>query len=136
MDNYSFLADLLNKFHTSLPWIQFIWIAAISTFLFGLGWCIKDIFIAFAKSIQETVIAFAKKAKPEGELVYTIYRNDEDELCVYCHNATAQQIEGNNVVLLPIGEKPKQINEKPNNDSEENESFEDDDLDGKKGKSI
>ena len=109
MDNYSFLADLLNKFHTSLPWIQFIWIAAISIFLLNLGWCIKEIFVAFAK-----------RAKPEGELVCTIYRNNEDKFLAYSHKTPYELMDSNNILKRLIGGKSKQIEgeitEKANND--------------------
>lgn len=96
MDNYSFLADLLNKFHTSRPWIQFFCIVSIPTFLFSLGWCIKEIFVAFAQ-----------RAKPEGELVCTIYRNDEDKFSVYSHTPY-KQVDSNNILKLLTGKKPKQ----------------------------
>ncbi|MDD9798756.1 MAG: hypothetical protein OXT03_06685 [Alphaproteobacteria bacterium] len=128
MDNYSFLADLLNKFHTSLPWIQFFWIISVSTFLFSVGWCIKEIFISFAQ-----------RAKPKGELICTIYRNDEDKFLVYSHSATQEQVDSDTILSLltggkqklPTWQKPKQIIEKANTDGKKNKSPENDDLDGK-----
>jgi len=112
MGDYSFLADVLNKCHTSPPWIQFFWVVSIPAFLFGLGWCIKEIFVAFAQ-----------RAKPEGELVYTIYRTDEDKFVVYSH-APYEQIDSNNLLNLLIGgkaklskwKKPKQSTESDNKD--------------------
>jgi len=111
MGDYSVLADMLNKFHTSTGWIQFFWIVSIPAFLLGLCWCFKEICIAFANSIEKTFIAFANRSPaPEGELLYAIYRNDKQKLVLYCNNITQEEMRAHNLILpLPMGEEPNQI---------------------------
>jgi len=109
MGDYSVLADMLNKFHTSTPLIQALWIILLSLVLLGLGWYFKEICIAFANSIEKTVATFANRGRPAGESIYTIHRNDADEWVVYYNNPTPTQIESHNLVILPTGEGSNQI---------------------------
>lgn len=101
MNEYSLWADLLNKYHTSPEWIQVLWLFAIPLLLFGLGWCLKEAVVAFAK----------RKQPPRGELVYSIYRNNDNELLVYKHSETLEQANTDNLILLPATEKPEKIKE-------------------------
>lgn len=140
MGDYSFLADMLNKFHTSKPLIQLVLAVVTPLFLLGLGWYLKEICIAFANSIEKAVIAFANKGQPEGDLAYSVYRNDADEWVVYYNNPTPTQIDSHNVVILPTGAEPKQIGgqieEKTDDNGGANESVADDNSNGEGRRSI
>lgn len=75
MSDYSLWADMLNKFHTSVPWIQLIWLVVIPLLFFGILWCIKEVFLAFIRN----------RTGEHVKLIYTIYRDDKNELLVYKH---------------------------------------------------
>jgi hypothetical protein len=46
MQEYSFLADMLSKFHTSSELIKVLLLTMIPALLFGLFWCIKEVLVA------------------------------------------------------------------------------------------
>ncbi len=99
MNEYSLWADLLNKFHTSPEWIQVLWLLAVPMLLFGLCWCIKEVLVAFARRREDA----------KGDLLYSIYRNSDNELLVYRHAEALEQVSTGNMILLPATEKPKEI---------------------------
>ena len=99
MNEYSLWADMLNKFHTSPEWIQVLWLLAVPLFLFGLCWCVKEVLVAFAR----------KRENAKGELLYSIYRNSDNELLVFRHAEMLEQVQTGNVILLPATEKSKEI---------------------------
>ena len=97
MNEYSLWADMLNKFHTSPEWIQVLWLLAVPLLLFGLFWCVKEVLVAFARQRQEA----------KGELLYSIYRNNDNELLVYHHAEVLGQAATDNMILFPATEKPE-----------------------------
>lgn len=102
MENqYSFWADLLNKFHTSSEWIQVLWLLALPLLLFGLSWCVKGVLVAFAR----------RKSDAKGELVYSIYRNSENELLVYSHADTLEQVDTGRIIWLSGTQTPDDMQE-------------------------
>lgn len=40
---YHFFADLLNKFHTTLPWVQALWLISLAVIGVAICWCIKEV---------------------------------------------------------------------------------------------
>ncbi len=98
MNDYSVWADLLNKFHTSPEWIQLLWLLAVPLLLFGLSWCVKEVLVAFAEKREST----------KGELLYSIYRNSDNELLVYRHAEMLEQVNSDNMILLPATQKSKE----------------------------
>ena len=95
---YSFGGDLLNKFHTSPEWIQGLWLLVVLLLLLGLGWCVKEAIVAFAK----------RKSLPRGKLLYSIHRSDDNDLLIYSYaEEPLEQEDTENIILLPATKKPK-----------------------------
>ncbi len=81
---YSFAADLLSKFHTSAEWIQALWLLGTLALAFGL-----------ARLVKETVLALARRgAEPNGELLYSVYRDAEGGLRLYRHGRSGSVGDG------------------------------------------
>jgi hypothetical protein len=89
--NYSFLADLLNKFQNSPDWVQALWLIALPALCFGLAWTVKEIAVATVR----------RKLVPSGELLYTIHRDAENKISIFRHSDMPEQIAAENVLLLP-----------------------------------
>ncbi len=60
MSEYNFFADLLNKFHTSEPWIQAVITIGICGVLLGIAYFLKECVVAIMKP-------FCKHDKPTDE---------------------------------------------------------------------
>ena len=105
MENkYSFGADLLNKFQTSTEWVQGFWLLVVLLLLLGLGWCVKEAVVAFAK----------RKSLPRGKLLYSIHRSDENDLLIYSYaEEPLEQVDTDSIILLPATTKHKKPLDEP-----------------------
>ena len=93
MEPYSLAADLLNKFHDAQDWVQALWVVAVPVSLIALAWMVKGVVTAFAPKRENT--------HPTGELIYSIYHNNSNELLVYMHGNMTKIVQGENVLLFP-----------------------------------
>ena len=58
---YNFLADMLNKFHTSEPWIQAVTIIVLGTMFIGLCYFLKEMVVALVSPFRE------RRKRPDKE---------------------------------------------------------------------
>jgi hypothetical protein len=78
--DYSFLADWLNKFHTSTPLIQALWLTAIAITPIGVTvsicWCLRGIVSALAQK---------QHREPIGQTLYSVAQMEDGELRIFRH---------------------------------------------------
>ncbi len=98
-----------------------LWLVTIPLLLLGLGWYLKEIVISFIETFCNMLAeVFARiftkpKQEPDGECVYSIYRNSDDKLVVYTYATDSERVLENNtpdnntgnIVLLPTIQKPR-----------------------------
>ena len=90
MVEYSVVADLLNKFHTSPEWIQALWIVAVPASLWVVSW-----------GLRELLALLLKRPHPPGELMYSVYHNSDHEILVYMHNNMTEIVRSKHMLMFP-----------------------------------
>ncbi len=98
MDQYSFFADLLDKFHTASDWIQMLWIFSVPATIVGVAWCLKEAIVTMT----------SRRRLPRGELVYSIVRNHDNEFLVYRHGSSEKDGQDHDLLRLSTSEPPSE----------------------------
>jgi hypothetical protein len=88
---YSFLADWLNKFHTSTPFIQALWLVALASVPFSLCWCLRGMALAFAPK---------RRTEPIGQTLYSVAQMEDGALRVFRHVPDLAEINREALALL------------------------------------
>jgi hypothetical protein len=79
MDEYRFLADLLNKIHDARPWVQAAWLAALAGVAVAPAALAAGAWKAYLKCRPSRGV----KDGEGGTLLYSIRKGEGDTLLVY-----------------------------------------------------
>lgn len=81
MDDYNFWADLLDTYQSTADWVKALWIVSVPAFALGL----------VALIFQYRIVSKLTPRIAEGDLVYTIHRDDLGRFHVYRHGSDLEQ---------------------------------------------
>ena len=107
-DNYSFLADFLNKFHSANSWIQLV-----VTLILPLGRIALVLGLAciLRLIIRDISLARRRTDVPSGELLYSLYRDAVGTVRVYSHEHRLETEDLPTLALFPAPEQKSEPEE-------------------------